>query len=37
LVRRQVHQGQIAHQTGIALAEGLGMNPVLLFPEDHGG
>ena len=29
-------RGQIAHQTGVALAERLGMDPVI-FPGDHGG
>jgi pimeloyl-ACP methyl ester carboxylesterase len=29
-------RGQVAHQTGVALAERLGMDPVI-FPGDHGG
>jgi pimeloyl-ACP methyl ester carboxylesterase len=29
-------KGQVAHQTGVALAERLGMDPVV-FPGDHGG
>jgi hypothetical protein len=29
-------KGQLAHRTGLALAEKLGVDPVV-FPGDHGG